>query len=72
MKKVKEYCSVSGENCIAPAGYGGGYGVIDNTGRPARLVCFSCGLPVCSKCSKKVDYMTYGKQYICDSCRRRV
>jgi len=68
-KGEKEYCNVCGENCIAPAGWGGHYGFMENTGRPAGCKCFACGQPVCSKCSKKVKYHQYGTQRICDSCR---
>ncbi len=65
-------CVVSNDNCLAPAGYQcGGLGGMsgENDRANCRLTCFACGEPVCSKCSKKIEYYHYGKQRICDNCR---
>ena len=36
---------------------------------PAKGICFSCGLPVCSKCSSKRKYHNYGKVRLCNNCQ---
>jgi len=73
---VKEMfvCSVVNDTCSAPAGYqvgglGGGCAVNDDRRKQARFECYACGLPVCGRCSKVIDYLSYGKQRICDDCR---
>jgi len=73
--KMKEMisCSVANSNCSAPAGWqcgGLGGGTFENNDKKkqARLKCFSCGLPVCGRCSRVIDYLWYGKQRICDNC----
>lgn len=67
-------CSVANDMCSAPAGYqigglGGGYYVNDDRRKQARFECFACGLPVCGRCSKSIEYLDYGKQRLCDNCR---
>lgn len=64
-------CTVSNDNCLAPAGYragGLGGGTWANTNARCGLTCFACGEPVCSKCSRKMDWYNHGKQTICDNC----
>ncbi len=77
MIKEMVVCSVSNDNCSAPASYrvgglGGGYAENDDRRKQARYECFVCGLPVCGRCSKLIDYLNYGKQRICDNCREEV
>ena len=77
MNKIfNKSCCVSGQNCNAPAGYGGRYGAIyicnyeegNERNKGARLTCFACGESVCENCSSVYDYYDYGKQIICDNC----
>ena len=73
MKKMVT-CSVVGERCTAPAGWQvcgvwGGYAPNDDRRRQAKYECFACGLPVCAKCTRLIDYYNYGKQRICNVCR---
>lgn len=65
-KKVR-VCSVSGDDCLAPAGWGiSGSGYAENDGVSCRGTCFSCGEPVCGKCSR---IRTFGKRRrICERC----
>ncbi len=72
MIKEMVTCNVSGGNCSAPVGYGisgCGYAPNDDKRKQAHYECFKCGLPVCGRCSKLIDYLDYGKQRICDNCR---
>ena len=68
-------CGVANENCSAPAAWGVGgslmTGYYENEDRrkQAKFECFVCGEPVCGRCSRVVDYLTYGKQRVCDNCR---
>lgn len=67
-------CEVSGDDCLAPAGYqvgGMGGGIIQGT-KPARATCFACGLPVCSNCSTFREWARFGRKRVCDECRRMV
>ena len=59
--KDVETCSVVNSGCTSPANQ-------EFPKVPARGVCFSCGLPVCAKCSKRRKYMGYGLRRICDNC----
>src|SRR5512139_3921673 len=70
--KYTEPCNVANNDCEAPAGFGNTYGVYVNDyhgGNGAKYTCYRCGLPVCGKCSKVMQYMGYGKQRICDNCQ---
>ena len=31
-------------------------------------MCFSCGLPTCGPCSRKVEYWDYGIKRLCVNC----
>jgi hypothetical protein len=70
--KYTDPCNMANQDCEAPAGRGGSFGHYTNDysrGNGARFNCYSCGLPVCGKCSKVVKYMSFGRQRICDNCR---
>ena len=74
MAKEMVTCSVVNDKCSAPAGWqvgglGGGCASNEDRRKQARYECFACGLPVCGRCSKLVEYLHYGKQRICDNCR---
>jgi hypothetical protein len=73
--KYTQACCVSGQDCNAPAGYGGvgaiwicNYEKGAEKDKGARLTCFACGEPVCENCSSVYDYYDYGKKIICDDC----
>ena len=36
---------------------------------PAKGICFACGQNVCSKCSSKRKYYSYGKVRLCNDCQ---
>lgn len=59
-----ETCSVVDQFCISPANLFPKVNV--------RGVCFSCGLPVCHKCSSKRKYMGHGKVRLCNSCQEMI
>ncbi len=66
-------CEVSNDNCLAPAGYQvGSLGCAVNPSAHARLTCFACGCAVCSRCSRKINYLWYGRQTVCDRCREEM
>ena len=74
MTKEMVTCNVSNDKCSAPGGWqigglGGPTGANTDKTKQARFECFACGLPVCGRCSKVIEYMNYGKQRICDKCR---
>ena len=74
MLKEMITCSVANNNCSAPAGWqcgglGGGHYENDDRRQQARFECFACGNPVCGRCSRKVQYLLYGKQRICNNFR---
>ena len=54
-------CCVSDQFCIAPAN--------SKPLKHAKGICFSCGQPVCSKCSSIRKYYTYGKVRLCNDCQ---
>lgn len=60
-------CVVSGDECVAPAGFGtaSGYAYGD---RSTRATCWVCEEPVCVKCSKRRRWFTWGRRRICDTC----
>lgn len=61
-------CEVSGNGCIAPAGYGiSGLGTCEGT-KSCRGTCFGCGNPVCRKCSNVREWHNHGRQRICHNC----
>lgn len=49
-----EPCSVANDDCLAPAGWKNGSGIIENHGARAAFTCYECGEPVCSRCSVPV------------------
>ena len=76
MAKEMVTCNVSTGRCSAPAGWqvgglGGGCAVNSDRRKQARYTCFACGLPVCGRCSKLVEYLHFGKQRICGICREQ-
>lgn len=56
-----ETCSVVDQFCDSP----------ENLEPPVNVrgVCFCCGLPVCSKCSSKRNYLSFGKKRLCNNCQ---
>ena len=72
MKKEMVTCNVSNDRCSSPAGWGinNGFSENDDRTKQARFICFACGLPACGHCSKLIEYMNFGKQRICDTCRQ--
>ena len=58
---MSETCSVVDQFCISPA----------NLAPPinVRGRCFSCGQPVCHKCSTKRKYKHYGVVRLCNHCQ---
>jgi hypothetical protein len=56
-----ETCCVADQVCNAPANI--------EPLVPAKGICFSCGLNVCSKCSTKRNYHHYGKVRLCNDCQ---
>lgn len=60
-RKAVETCCVVDQFCNSPAN-------LENP-VPARGVCFSCGQPVCSKCSSIRKYHHYGKVRLCNDCQ---
>lgn len=63
MKKYREIetCCVVDQFCDSPAN-------LDEPIR-AKYICYSCGQPVCGKCSTKRKYYKYGKQRLCNDCQ---
>jgi hypothetical protein len=54
-------CCVVDEFCTSPANL--------DPPTPARGICFSCGLNVCSKCSSKRKYYDFGVVRLCNNCQ---
>lgn len=64
-------CEISDDNCLAPAGYqiGGTGGMIgDNHMHGTKATCFACGLPVCTACSRRRLWFSFGYRRICKHC----
>ena len=61
--KPKDVCCVVDQFCLAPAN------LISSHLPTLRLICFSCGQPVCSKCSSIRKYYDYGKVRLCNICQ---
>jgi hypothetical protein len=53
-------CGVADQDCKAPP----------NCDPPAetRAECFACGQPVCTNCSRRRTYMSYGVRRVCADC----
>lgn len=65
-----DHCHVSGDNCLAPAGHGiKGMGFAHGD-KAAKAICFQCGEPVCSACSRRVRTIVKGKRVrVCEYCQ---
>lgn len=64
-------CHVSDDGCTAPAGFQvGGMGgpMGENSSTHTRGTCFACGEPVCTACSRRRRWHTYGTRRICAHC----
>lgn len=59
-----ETCSVVDQFCTSPANI--------EPLIPARGRCFRCGEAVCSKCSSKRKYLTFGKVRLCNYCQEAI
>lgn len=59
-----ETCSVVDQFCTSPAN------LVPPV--PARGRCYSCGLPVCAKCSTRRKYLRFGVQRVCNNCQVQV
>lgn len=55
---MNEACSIVETDCEAPPTG------VNRTG----CMCFRCGLPVCRKCSVRVEYLRYGVKRLCLPC----
>lgn len=60
-----EPCAIAGEDCVAPAGWSVGGGVVENTSlKLIRLpYCARCSEPVCDVCSRMIE-----GQRVCADC----
>ncbi len=61
-EETGECCEVCDQDCLAPAGYAVGGGVIHGT-EYVDTTCSACGSFVCENCSKTVD-----GEIICNDC----
>jgi len=52
-------CNVANDDCTAPANLQAA-----NT----RATCFACGHPVCTRCSRRIDWYDHGRRRVCDNC----
>lgn len=64
------FCEIADQHCKAPPGIGltSGGGYAEGTTK-TRLVCYACGLHVCSACSSVIQYRDRGYRRICDRCQ---
>lgn len=61
MKREVDTCSVVDQGCDSPANL--------TPPQHVRATCYSCGQPVCTKCSSKRRYLRYGIRRVCNSCQ---
>jgi hypothetical protein len=61
---MRRTCAVSDAQCLAPAGYRAGSGIMEGD-KSCRGTCRSCGEPVCANCSRRVGRH---KERICENC----
>lgn len=65
-RRRRQYCHAVTESCIAPPRRCDGR--VSATDRATRLICYSCGLAACKKCSTMRPHANKPRVRVCADC----